>query len=247
MSLNKDDVALLVSMINEEVSEDVVSEIAERVSFKGFDPLVIFKLVSDKIKSDASVKQALFVMITFGLTRGFGGGKSWQTILEKTNPAGRDLLQNAKDKLNVKLTRPDSEETITIPRLMQVFSFYTYRIYCVLVKIGKVRAFGYTGSLPQQLCWIGSPSCMSASAWRKYSQDYIEFSVYCSNIWNRPQDEDTARRFAELAYSTNTWPREKRLGVKELRASLVEERDEEEEEEIKIPARASGSKVRHGE
>jgi len=247
MALSTEEISSLVSMLNENISVDTIEDYAEKLSFKGFNPLKIYKAVYSKIKSDASVKQSLYVMIVFGLTRGFGGGKSWQNILDKTNPAGRDILQNAKDKLEVKLTRPEGDDTVTVPRLMQVFSFYTYKIFCILTKLGKIRAFNYEGSLPQKLRWIGSSACMSPAAWAKWSTDYVEFSVHCSKVWNKPQDADTALRFACLAYQTNTWLADKRLSVRDLRKPLIVEDEEEEEDETDVTPVGSGKAPRLGE
>ncbi|WOH23131.1 putative nucleocapsid [Lactuca Big Vein associated Phlebovirus] len=249
---------LMIQMIDEVVPEGDIMQMAEDVSFRGFDPMTIYRIITTKIDKDASVKSALFMMIMFGLTRGFGGGKTWESIISRTNPAGREKLTEAKNKLDVKLSRPNDETTITIPRLMQVFCMYTYTIFCILMKNGKIRAFDYKGNLPQRLCWIGSPACMSPAAWLKWGNDYVEFSQHCSKVWNREQDEVVAKRFAELAYRTATWPANKRLKVKDLALKLVVEREEEEEEEeiIKVPKKtvkkvspefSETSSSRHGE
>ncbi|BCK51610.1 nucleocapsid [Tulip streak virus] len=257
-SVTEAEYQMMINMIDEVVPDQGILQMAEEVSFRGFDPMTIFRLVTDKIKKDASVKNSLFMMIMFGLTRGFGGGKTWESIISRTNPAGREKLTEAKNKLDVKLSRPNDETTVTIPRLMQVFCMYTYTIFCILMKNGKIRAFDYKGNLPQKLCWIGSPACMSPAAWMRWGNDYVEFSQHCSKVWNRAQDEIVAKRFAELAYRTSTWPATKRLKVKDLMQKLVAEKDEEEEEEevvvkakatVKVaePETSVAAQPRHGE
>jgi hypothetical protein len=231
----------MVQLIGESIPSEEILGIATHMEYCGFNPLKIFSELNKKMKNDPLVKKSIHIMIAFGLTRGFGGGKTWKQILEKTVPAGRDILEDARDKLEVKLGKPSSDTTVTIPRLMQVFAPITFKIHCVLYSQGVINAYGYNGNLPEKLRWIGSPSCLSSTAWSVYKKDYVEFSQYCSKVWARPQDEETASRFAELAHQTNTWPMDKRFKKSQVSNKLRKSDEEEEEEDTEGKGKESST------
>jgi hypothetical protein len=217
------------ALIDETYDEEEILVIAGEVAYKGFDPKKIFEKVTEMANKDSNIMKHVKRLISFGLTRGFGGGKSWETIYSKTNTGGRSALIKARDALDIKLSKPSDELTITIPRLMQAFCMVTAKLFIVLAKAGMMRTFEYTGNLPQKLRWIGSPSCMSKGAWAIFKDDYVGFSVHCSKVWNREQDIPTAMRYAVLAFETTTWPKSQRWTVPVLIVPIVDFYNEEEE------------------
>lgn len=188
-----------------------ILNVAADLAFSGFNPVITFNIVVKLIKDEKVEVSHLQTLLVFGLTRGFGGGKDLGRILNRTVSQGRDRLKKAVEAFKIQLGNPKDYKTLTIPRIMAAFPFLTYKIHSELVVRGAHRIMpGYTGNLPAIWQYPGSPAMMTEEEWVSQKDNYVGWSVHCSNVWKNPQDEDTALKFAELAYTSAVSPMEER-------------------------------------
>lgn len=186
-----------------EIMPDRVGDFAEMLSYAGFDPAVTFNIIMRKMDVSPVAKRALFTLVIFGLTRGFGSTKSQETICQKTEKAGEGMLREAFTSLGITFGRPSSKTDITIPRIMAAFPFLTYRVQQDLILLGKNRRMGYMGKLPESLQYPGSVAMLNPESYKFHREDYIEYNMHCQSIWDNNYNEVRARenatKFADLA------------------------------------------------
>lgn len=219
-SVSNAEVAGIVTKISEQFERAQIANVADMVQFEGYKPQITMRICNEFIGTDSNRKNQLLMLIVFGMVRGFGGGKSWATMLARTPAAHRQTLTAAKNAFDVQIGRPQDAQTITIPRLMQAFPFYTYKIYCALVESGRLTPIAYEGALPKRLQWIGSPAAMNAAVWTAHRNDYLAFTNACALVWRKPQNQADAEKFADLAYSSECWPLANRPTEAEINSPL---------------------------
>jgi hypothetical protein len=186
--------------------------IAREVAFDGFDPAITFNIVMQKIDGNPALKACLLTILTFSQTRGFGAGKTWDTIISMTSTGGGLRIQGAVEAFDIKLGRPMSKTTVTVPRLVSAFPMLVYRIRVKLIESGTISDdVMIQTDLPLSLQFTGSPAVVDGDAWFRMKDDYLDFSRQLSRKWGDEQDDETIFKFGQLAHGTKTVPASKRL------------------------------------
>jgi type 1 glutamine amidotransferase len=207
----------LTELIAQVEAFDVIDSVdfVSLTEFAGYDPEVIFRAVM-KLISTRDDQILLQMIIFFGHLRGFGGGKTWAKLIERTaSKEGKELLNKAQQKFSIVMDK-SKLTNITIDRIMGAFSAVTYKAWQKLVKDGKGNSKlpSYTGNLPVQYRYPGSPAAMTKADWAAHKENYIEWSVQIQTLWKVPKiDKDDIAKFAELQYNNSLYPmasREKR-------------------------------------
>jgi len=144
----------------------------------------------------------------FGLTRGFGAGKTIAVLLSKTSEVGRSRLKSAFDALGIKAGVTRQVKDATIPRVMAAFPVVTYNCQRAIVIAKMSRNYGYEGALTPGFRYNGSPAMMTAQTWKDNREVYADFCLCCAKIWDpKSTKSDVERRaeilkFGDLAHST---------------------------------------------
>lgn len=183
---------------------------AETISYNGFNPVITFNIIRKIIGKDKERFRDLCFIITFGLRRGFGNGKSLSDIIDKTNEKGRDQLMSAIRLFGIRFEKPKKNTDVTISRIMTAFPYHTFTINRQLLEAGNVKYQDYDGDLPEIFRYPGSPAMMSRSTYERQKSNYINFVQYLSGLWNAEFDEEIAIKFSDLAYSSQLSPMDKR-------------------------------------
>jgi hypothetical protein len=173
------------------------------LAFTGFNPVITFNIIMDLIKADKSRIKCLQTAIVFGLSRGFGAGKTWDTIYQRTSEAGQAKLKAAVAAFEIKLGKPRGPQTITIPRIIAAFPMHTFRIHNLLLEKGLVDTTdAIKAELPDQFAYIGSPSIMSGEVFKALLPAYVNYCKLVSAKWKSEQSEEDITKFAELSFRT---------------------------------------------
>jgi len=198
---------------------DDQTDFLELVAFSGFDPIDIFKMIAPKLL-DAKGRMLLQYAITFGLTRGFGGGKTFQTLEERTNTAnGKAKLREARALFNIVITANKTKDDVTFDRLMAAFPSVTHKVWLLICNRSDCpeKYPDYDGELPTELQYPGAPAAMDEATKNMYFDEYINWMIGLQKIWGKngnirggAQDRDTVVKFAELQYATKLFPMKNR-------------------------------------
>jgi hypothetical protein len=188
-------------MLSFKLDEEVIKIMANDIGYSGFNPVVIFNIIMKLIDKDEGRKKSLYLLLVFGLTRGFGAKKTEEKILATTNTGGQEDLKSAFKLFRVKFGDVKrSKTTITISRLLIAFPVLVYRIHEKLQKGGFISHPGYDGALPESLRYPGSPAMMTKITWETYQESYLDFISYLHDKWNQTVSREDALKFALLSY-----------------------------------------------
>lgn len=198
---------------------DDKTDFLELTEFSGFDPADVFKKLAPKL-TDAKSKRLLQYVIVFGLTRGFGGNKSFEMLSERTKSAsGKSMLNDARALFNIVVTRTKTKDDVTIDRVMAAFPSVTHAVWVSICDKDNCpdKFDDYEGDLPNELQYPGSPAAMSDKTHTKYFDEYCNWMQGLQEIWGRngnvkggKQSREVVERFAELQYNSKLFPLDKR-------------------------------------
>lgn len=199
------------SMLTFDIDNEEVFEIANNVSYSGFNPIITFNICMKLIGRDDDRKKSLITLIVFGLTRGFGGGKTLNDIMNRTKEEGKEDLLSAMTLFRIKFVNDRSNNTITISRILVAFPVLTYKVHEQLMVSGLKKPSDYEGDLPMKFQYPGSPSMMANDTWEEEKLNYLGYCEYLSDLWNKTFDYDETYKFAELSYKSPLSPVESRI------------------------------------
>jgi hypothetical protein len=205
----------LDEMINNVLSYEIASDLdfLELTEFAGYKPETIFQAIYAKLKTEDD-KKHLQLIIFFGHTRGFGGGKSWTTLIERTSSAsGKKMLETCRTKFSIVMKKTKLTD-VTIDRLMGAFPSVTFAMWKKLCDMGKGNSKlpGYDGSLPEKFRYPGSPAAMSATAWRLHRDAYLDWSLDLQALWRvQNPSRDNIEKFADLQFQNVLFPHSRRI------------------------------------
>jgi len=200
-NLQRDDIE---SMLTFETDDGIVQEMTSNIGFSGFNPIVTFNICMRLIGRDEERKKELMTLIIFGLTRGFGSGKTLQDILNRTKEEGKETLKSALSLFRVQFNAPRSNNTITISRIMVAFPILVYRLHKQLVDLGLKKMTNFEGSLPNYFQYPGSPAAMTQETWDLHKESYLEYCEWLAKLWGKEDeyDEDETDKYAELSFNS---------------------------------------------
>lgn len=193
-------------MLKFDLDDDELVTMTNEIGFSGYNPVVTFNIVMKVINRDETRMKSLITLIVFGLTRGFGAGKTSKDILDRTNVAGRDSLNAAFQLFRVKFQKPKDRKDITISRILTAFPVLVYKLHEKLLVNGAAHDDKFNGDLPIQFRYPGSPSMMTKQTWETQIENYLIFIEYMSNLWRKEYDDDEARKYAELSFNSELSP-----------------------------------------
>jgi len=198
--------SLLAKVLSYEINESV--DFIILTEFAGYNPETIFRAVMASVKSVDDQKTLQFI-IFFGLLRGFGGNKTWAKLIERTaSDSGKALLNEAKTKFKIVMTKAKLTD-VTIDRIMGAFPSLTFKAWTKIVESGhgNSKLPNYTGALPIEFRYPGSPAAMTNSQWADHKDAYIEWSSQVQALWKVSNiDKEVILKFAELQHSTALYP-----------------------------------------
>jgi len=206
-TLNANDITRMLAF---DLQDDDLLQISKNIEFSGYDPIITFNIVMTIIGRDESKKKQLLTVIIFGLTRGFGSGKTLESILNRTNPDGRDELEAAFATFRIQFGRPTNKKVITVSRILTAFPILVYKMHDKLVEMNIIDTNSYDGDLPDEFQYPGSPAMMTESTWEIQKDNYLDYIEYLSELWNQDFDSSEALKYAELSYNSKLSPHEHR-------------------------------------
>lgn len=206
MSLNSADITASLDAFDDISITDIIDSIA----YQGFDVATIFNAAWKIVKKKPENKNLLAVLISLGLFRGFGGNKTIDQIAGKSSAVGAAKIKSACNVFGIKLGKPSTRDTITIPRLMICFPKLTYTIWNKQ-PINKVTTYG--GALPLEFRYPGSPSVMPHDMYLEHKNEYVAWSVHLSTLWKNPTSVEDAVKFADLSYANIILNEDQRLAM----------------------------------
>jgi len=192
----------LKSMLKFDITDDDFKSMSNSIEFSGYDPVVTFNIIMKLMGKDSDKKKQLFLLIIFGLTRGFGNGKSKEDILSRTSEDGRASLESALAFFRVQFGKVKNKRAITISRILTAFPVLVFKFHAKLISTNKKQKLGYTGELPEHFQYPGSPAMMNETTWAEQEENYIGYVYFLAELWDAEYDEDDARRFAKLAHDS---------------------------------------------
>jgi len=194
---------------------DPSMDFLDLTAFQGFDPVEVFKKIAPKLK-DANSRKLLQFIIAFGLTRGFGGGKSISQLLERTgSAAGKQMLRDAVSLFNIVQTTSKTKDDVTIDRVMGAFPALTHKLWVKICSDDRCpdKVEDYEGQLPAQFQYPGSPAAMNAKSKEKFFGEYLDWMQTLQAVWGRngntrggTQQRDVVEKFALLQFGTRLYP-----------------------------------------
>jgi len=188
-------------MLSFDLSDEEVQQVGLDIGFSGYDPVITFNIIMKVIGKDKDRKKSLLTLIVFGLTRGFGNGKTKEDILDRTNLSGKSALSAAFQMFRVHFGKPKDKKMITISRILTAFPVLTYKMHEKLLSKDMIKDNKYVGLLPIEFQYPGSPSMMTKESWDAYKHSYTEYIEHLHTIWGKPYNEEEIEKYAELSYS----------------------------------------------
>jgi hypothetical protein len=196
-----------IDKIIEAIDIGDLSLLIDELSYDGFDPLALLGHVWNKHKAHVTdFKVHLGVMITVGVHRGFGGGKTIEKIAGKTSTSGGTKIKAAANFLEIKM-KATGKLDLTIGRLMVIFPILTHKIWMMKTSNRIMNDHG----LPLMFMYPGSPSMMSSEQWDSYGKAYCEWMLEVqASLWGTPGDIETVQKYANLSYNNPCCPMARR-------------------------------------
>jgi len=228
---NEDLNAWIKEVIETDV-EDAEIDFFSLCEFAGYNPRTIFKKVWAECRNNSQNVKLLRMIIHFGLTRGFGRGKSIATLVEKTNsPDGKILIQSACQVFTIKVGVKKTMDMVTIDRIMGAFPSLTYSAWFGMLRKNQVHdQCGYDGPLPMEFRYPGAAGIMNEELFSAWRIELIKWNGSVQDLWsrNRPDnqrktDEETAN-FIDIQYYQSIFPLQARDKF------WIEERERRDEE-----------------
>jgi hypothetical protein len=201
--------------------------------FAGYDPKVVFRKVWAECRGNPENMKHLRMIIHFGLTRGFGRGKTIQHLVEKTHsPEGKIMLQSAFQIFLIKVGQKKTMDMVTIDRIMGAFPSMTYQAWKGMVSKNQVHdQCDYNGGLPMEFRYPGAAGIMNEELFHTWRGELIRWNGMVQELWsrNRPDnqrktDEETAN-YIDIQFHQSILPLNARERFWELerRNNLEEE------------------------
>lgn len=212
----------LLALLYEIISMENIHGLVKEIEWVGFDPLTFLtNLWNTKGKKDEQgFVQHVKVLITLGVTRGFGGGKTIENICARTSEAGAKKIDAAASYFNV-VQSTKSRFGVTIGRILTVFPREVFAVWQT-VAVDKI---GGHKSLPIEYKYPGSPAMMNEEAWKAYGEEYSSWMLDVSqNLWGNKDDTiENTKKWAQLSHFNNCSPSEHRKGTFPIKADPPEQ------------------------
>jgi hypothetical protein len=212
--VNNDNMNAWLKEVLQTDSDDNQFDFYSLCEFAGYNPKVVFRKVWAECRSNKENLKLLRMIIHFGLTRGFGRGKTVATLVEKTSsPEGKIMIQSACQVFNIKVGQKKTMDMVTIDRIMGAFPSMTYQAWTGMLSKDQVHdQCGYNGGLPMEFRYPGAAGIMNDELFQMWRGELIRWNGMVQELWsrNRPDNQrktdDETANFIDIQFHQSILP-----------------------------------------